>query len=132
MFPFHPLWMNYHPFNKEINQEGKEKCLQVVKQMFEVRKKNNISKCKQVNNKKNKSCYSNKASKTSLPSPSLLPHCQGPPSRSLQPHHNNALKQRSVRSAPSIATHHPADLSPPTDPATHHPVSTFCLPFLTV
>lgn len=57
--------------------------------------------------KKKTSCYSNKASKTSLPSPSLLPHCQGPPSRSLQPHHNNALKQRSVRSAPSIATHHP-------------------------
>ena len=44
MFPFHPLWMNYHPFNKEINQEeGKEKCLQVVKQMYEVRKKTTIS-----------------------------------------------------------------------------------------
>lgn len=82
----------------------------------------NIYKC---NNKKKTSCYSNKASKTSLPSPSLLPHCQGPPSRSLQPHHNNALKQRSVRSAPSIATHHPSDLLPHPP---HYPVSTIFKP----
>lgn len=63
---------------------------------------------------KRTSGYSNKASKTSLPSPSLLPHCQGPPSRSLQPHHNNALKQRSVKSAPSIALTTPCSSQQPT------------------
>lgn len=63
--------------------------------------------------------------KTSLPSPSPLPHCQGPPSRSLQPHHNNALKQRSVRSAPSTPlTFHPTHITATWPPLLYHPFST--------